>query len=405
MSGKFTGVTFAKQKVTPSDDAIVRRAILPDGILAGCELSYSGSTLTMAAGHLMICGRQIRMPSVQNWAVVDATSGFARLVLTIDLTRTATKDSFDQVVDSIEYASAEDGFVSLDQTDINLSGNRYQVSVCVVSLGAGGITGIVSQLEKSAVDGSGALNFKVVGGLTQPAGPKENTIWVNTDQKITSWIFSANAPAEPAEGAIWFKVGTSGRVIFDALKKNSLLVYPDFAKQFISGAWVDKPVEIYQDGEWADWWNGELYAYGETYDHITGGFKVYKAANGVVEWNEKNVYLGYTGSSDRYASISTEEAVDMTGYSRLRVRVSQMTHSSNYFLRIGIMREPYTGISSEEFDAACIARVTSSANVSEGSTKDIELDLTSIAEGKEKLYVQIAVYVSKVYIDEIILIA
>ena len=43
----FTGVTFAKQKVSPSDDAVIRRAVLTDGILFGCELSYSGSTLTM----------------------------------------------------------------------------------------------------------------------------------------------------------------------------------------------------------------------------------------------------------------------------------------------------------------------------------------------------------------------
>ena len=59
----FTGVTFAKQKVLPSDDAIIRRAILSDGILYGCEFSYSGSTLTMGAGHLLICGRQARHPS------------------------------------------------------------------------------------------------------------------------------------------------------------------------------------------------------------------------------------------------------------------------------------------------------------------------------------------------------
>ena len=43
--------------------------------------------------------------------------------------------------------------------------------------------------------GGGAnLNFKVVGGTTEPASLKENTIWVNTDQKITSWHFGAEEP-------------------------------------------------------------------------------------------------------------------------------------------------------------------------------------------------------------------
>lgn len=42
--------------------------------------------------------------------------------------------------------------------------------------------------------GGAALNFKVVQGLTQPGTAEENTIWVNTDQKITSWVFSAIKP-------------------------------------------------------------------------------------------------------------------------------------------------------------------------------------------------------------------
>ena len=124
MSTNFSGVTFAQQRVTPIDDAIIRRAILPDGILTGCRLSYSGSTLTMAAGQMVICGRQIRHAASQNWAVVGATSGYARLLLTIDLTRTATKEVFDQVVDTIEYASSLDGFLALEQADINAAGTK-----------------------------------------------------------------------------------------------------------------------------------------------------------------------------------------------------------------------------------------------------------------------------------------
>lgn len=147
MSTDFTGVTFSEQKVTPSDDGLLHRAILPDGVLAGCAFSYSGSTLTMAAGSLLICGRQVRHPVTQNWPVVDATSGYARLVLTVDLTRAATKDTFDQVTAAIEYATSADGFSALEQSDINGSGSRYQVEACVVSLGSGGITAILSTMK------------------------------------------------------------------------------------------------------------------------------------------------------------------------------------------------------------------------------------------------------------------
>ena len=43
--------------------------------------------------------------------------------------------------------------------------------------------------------GAGAnLNFKLVGGTTEPASPSENMIWVDTDAEITSWVFSATQP-------------------------------------------------------------------------------------------------------------------------------------------------------------------------------------------------------------------
>lgn len=153
MSSNFLGITFAEQKVTPSDDAIIRRSALSDGILTGCELSYSGSTLTMASGQLLACGRQINHPSAQNWAVTDATSGYARILLTIDLSRTSTKDNFDQIVDSVEYAASLTGFPELTQSDINGAGAKYQIVLCVVSLGPGGITGIVFRKAKAALSG------------------------------------------------------------------------------------------------------------------------------------------------------------------------------------------------------------------------------------------------------------
>lgn len=42
--------------------------------------------------------------------------------------------------------------------------------------------------------GGNPLNFKVVGGTSAPASPKENTIWVNTDTAIAGWHFGADEP-------------------------------------------------------------------------------------------------------------------------------------------------------------------------------------------------------------------
>lgn len=154
MSDFFKGITFANQNVTPVDDAILRRRLLTDGILTGCALTYAGYTLTMASGYLIACGRQIRRPTAENWAISDATSGYARVLMTIDLTRTATEEVFDQVNTSIEYATAEDGFPALIQDDINATGSKYQVVLAIVSLGTGGITGIASCLAPARSYGS-----------------------------------------------------------------------------------------------------------------------------------------------------------------------------------------------------------------------------------------------------------
>lgn len=60
--------------------------------------------------------------------------------------------------------------------------------------------------------GGTLLNFKVVGN-PQPENPKENTIWVDTDEKITSWYFSTEKP-NPASVEIYTEEGvTTGKYL------------------------------------------------------------------------------------------------------------------------------------------------------------------------------------------------
>lgn len=103
--------------------------------------------------------------------------------------------------------------------------------------------------------GGAALNFKVVGN-PQPANPKENTIWVNTDVKITGYRFAAEQPENMAEGEVWISTGAASQVAFNALKKNTVMVYPISAKQMVGGRLVDLTAKSYQDGAWRDWLRG-----------------------------------------------------------------------------------------------------------------------------------------------------
>ena len=119
-----------------------------------------------------------------------------------------------------------------------------------------------------------ALNFKVVGGLIQPSNPSENTIWAYTDVKITDYKLGKYEPKNPIDGLLWIPLGASSNVAFHALNmcgREFDEVYPLPAKQYVSGAWVDKTVKIYQNGEWVDL-RIYLFKDGNEYEEITGGW-------------------------------------------------------------------------------------------------------------------------------------
>lgn len=145
-----TGITFANQKITPSDDGRLYGAMLADGILTGCGITFAAATLSVAAGSLLIGTRELRT-SGETLSVTGATSGYARVIIDIDLTRAATKTSFEQAQFQIQYAASLDAFAALEQQDINTAGTHYQAAFCVLSLGTAGITGVVSSLASARV--------------------------------------------------------------------------------------------------------------------------------------------------------------------------------------------------------------------------------------------------------------
>lgn len=175
--------------------------------------------------------------------------------------------------------------------------------------------------------GGGGLNFSVVGGTTAPSNPKENMIWVNTSVAITTWVFSATVPENPVQGMVWISTGTSSTVAFNALKKNGIQVYPISAKQCVSGAWVDKTAKSYQGGEWADWWNGELYTPGNEWENITGGWvaRAWKGQAGIIGYEKAptiastndSMVITYAQSTHGVAEVAND--IDLTKVSTISV--------------------------------------------------------------------------------------
>ena len=167
--------------------------------------------------------------------------------------------------------------------------------------------------------GGAALNFSVVGN-PQPASPKENTIWVNTDVKITGYVFSAVEPADPAEGMVWFSTGASSPVGFNTLKKNCVMVYPLSARQYISGAWVDKTAKIYQNGAWVEWAPEPFYIFKSGKGALVPLVK-YSSGGISISIETDSIVHKITGGNQA-AIMATEAAVDLDGFTTLNALVN-----------------------------------------------------------------------------------
>ena len=163
--------------------------------------------------------------------------------------------------------------------------------------------------------GGTSLNFKVVSN-PQPSSPAENTIWVDTD-KINNYHFSANQPTDMADYDVWFSIGTSSPVKFNALKKNAVQVYPLNANQMVSGALVKVTAKIYQNGEWEQFIPVIVLFDGGDNSEVTGGWHDYSTNS-----NYQKLTLGETlslsnSSSDQSGFFVIKNAFNLTDYNTL----------------------------------------------------------------------------------------
>ena len=172
--------------------------------------------------------------------------------------------------------------------------------------------------------GGPGLNFKVVGGTSQPTNPRENTIWINTSTTITDWVFSTTQPTS-ATGRVWILTDTFSNAEFNALKKNGIYVYPISAKQYVSGAWKDVTVKSYLNGAWVSWWQGELYDSGNLYESVTGGWTTDDTTSvPTITYNATNMTITATTAGTN-RKVRTKKTIDTSRWSKL---VFEGTHNN-----------------------------------------------------------------------------
>ena len=174
-------------------------------------------------------------------------------------------------------------------------------------------------------------NYCVVGVPTVPEDPTENMIWVNTNISIGAAYFSDVEPKNMAPGDLWVYTGKgkSNTVSFESLQVGSdymNTICPINAKQMVDGELVERTTKIWQNGEWTDWWLGELYENGDQFEGVTGGWTSHEYACDIgyaggtvlkpdLTFNNTNLYASI---GDGSGVVRTSNLIDVTNFSTLR---------------------------------------------------------------------------------------
>lgn len=114
--------------------------------------------------------------------------------------------------------------------------------------------------------GEGTLNFRMKAYASEDLRvadhPGENIIGIITAKAITGYVISQDKPDAMTEGQIWIQTGQKNMVLLNALKHNAIILKPVRAYQYTDGELRVVPAYIFQNGAWADWFNGDVYVDG-----------------------------------------------------------------------------------------------------------------------------------------------
>jgi len=209
--------------------------------------------------------------------------------------------------------------------------------------------------------GGAALNFKVAAYASAdvlPTTAAENTIAVITETAISSWVMQAEEPEAPEAGMVWIYVGAPNVITIQAVKKPSITVYPNTAKQYVDGAWVDVPLKCYQNGAWVGSWDGYYYNAPDECYELTGGWVVI-AEPGLSTITKAEEYISfYMPASSGVSRLETVYPIDLTNI--MAIEVDRTTSG-----KFGIMVSATPGVTSTADCAAYSNTTPPQLNVAE----------------------------------------
>lgn len=227
----FKGCTFDNQNVTSKNDGGLYGAIFTgDGILWGCSMSVTTDMLTIQPGEMVIGGRLIWVDGAMQIPFTGPIAdGYSQVVLTIDLSKTATIDEFEQVEASVVYSTTTT-FPALTQGQINSENGDmiYQQELAVVSIAGSNITAITRQIGAAEIDAE-----KLGGKLPEYYMPKIGGTFIGNVILNANYAFQCIGSG----GMYWQLKNNGGNLgafcdVFEVLNKAGTAFAPIIASRY-----------------------------------------------------------------------------------------------------------------------------------------------------------------------------
>ena len=209
----------------------------------------------------------------------------------------------------------------------------------------------------NATGGKDRLRYRVYGGTTPPASPREYDFYIKTTTPSTAFELNSWTNAQPT----WFVGNGHVYIVSEVWNTDSINLVkdgngislpflPKWCWQQINGQWYQMEAYFYRGGwvKFSDYkdtppWSGTLFYNGDQYTDITGGW------TGADSYSPNLRATLYSGT----ITISTASAVDLSGFSTLKFMGSGNGANSGgtYSAKCKIVNESGVEVASVDFQS------------------------------------------------------
>ena len=171
-------------------------ALMSDGIIRGCALTFTGTSITMGVGSFVVQGAITEIDAAETTDLsAPIANGYVRLIFHVDLDEVPSTTEFTQGWFTYDYSATLSGFSALTQEDINGTGSVYEKEIGVWTMVSSECTALVRSI---AIAGT----LSGVSGNSQYIKHADGTL----EQWGWGWVREVNGTSSEASTTITFPV-------------------------------------------------------------------------------------------------------------------------------------------------------------------------------------------------------